>query len=70
VNTSSVKRTSVDMTDPKGAKSVALVDGAGVDTRNTIMVAMEDLIEADRRELEKELGEEMVERRRKKLACF
>jgi hypothetical protein len=45
-------------------------NGAGVDTRNTIVVAMEDLTEADRRELEKELEEDMVERWRKKLACF
>jgi hypothetical protein len=70
VNTSSVKRKSVDMADPKGVKPAAPVNGAGVDTRNTIVVAMEDLIEADRRELEKELEEDMVERWRKKLACF
>jgi hypothetical protein len=31
---------------------------------------MEDLPEAERRALEKELEEEMVEARRKKLACF
>jgi hypothetical protein len=31
---------------------------------------MEDLVEEDRRATEQELKEEMVERRRKKLACF
>jgi hypothetical protein len=36
---------------------------------NTIRVAMEDLLEAERRVLEKELEEEMAEARRK-LACF
>jgi hypothetical protein len=35
-----------------------------------IGVAMEDLPEAERRALEKELEEEMAEARRKKLACF
>jgi translation initiation factor IF-2 len=37
---------------------------------NTISVAMEDLPEAERRELEKELEEEMAEARRRKLTCF
>jgi hypothetical protein len=57
------------MANLKGVKPATPVDGARVDTRNTIIIAMEDLTEADRRELEKELEEEMAERRRKKLAC-
>jgi hypothetical protein len=58
------------MADPKGSKATTTVGGASVQARNTIAVAMEDLAEANRKELEKELEEEMVERRRKKLACF
>jgi hypothetical protein len=38
----------------------------GVQARNTINVAMEDLTEEDKKELE----EEMAERRSKKLVCF
>jgi hypothetical protein len=41
-----------------------------VGPHNTIGVAMEDLPEAKRRALEKELEEEMAEARRRKLACF
>jgi hypothetical protein len=41
-----------------------------VGPHKTIGMAMEDLPEAKRRELEKELEEEMAEARRKKLACF
>jgi hypothetical protein len=41
-----------------------------VGPHNTIGVAMEDLPEAERRALEKELEEEMAEARRRKLACF
>jgi hypothetical protein len=41
-----------------------------VGPHNTIDVAMEDLPEAERRVLEKELKEEMAEARRRKLACF
>jgi hypothetical protein len=37
---------------------------------NLIVVAIEDLPEAERRALEKELEEGMVEARRRKLACF
>jgi hypothetical protein len=37
---------------------------------NTIGVAMEDLPEAERATLEKELQEEMVATRRRKHACF
>jgi hypothetical protein len=37
---------------------------------NMIGVPMEDLPEAKRRALEKELKEEMAEARRRKLACF
>jgi hypothetical protein len=40
-----------------------------VGPHNTIGMAMEDLPEAERRALEKELTEEMAEARRK-LACF
>jgi hypothetical protein len=54
------------MADPKGAKAAKPVDGAEVDARNTIAMAMEDLTEDDRKELE----EEMTERRCRKLACF
>jgi hypothetical protein len=42
----------------------------GVEAHNTIGVAMEDLPEAERRALEKELEEGMAEARRRKLACF
>jgi hypothetical protein len=41
-----------------------------VGPHNMIWVAMEDLLEAERRALEKELEEEMAEARRRKLACF
>jgi hypothetical protein len=41
-----------------------------VGPHNTIGVAMEDLPEAERGALEKELEEEMAEARRRKLACF
>jgi hypothetical protein len=41
-----------------------------VGPHNTIGVAMEDLPKAERRVLEKELEVEMVEARRRKLACF
>jgi hypothetical protein len=52
---------------------VSLKDRAArteVGPHNTIGVAMEDLPEAERRALEKELEEEMAEARRRKLACF
>jgi hypothetical protein len=39
------------------------IDGARVDTWNAINVAMEDLVEEDRRAIERELKEEMAERR-------
>jgi hypothetical protein len=58
------------MAVPKGGKAMTALDGTGVQARNTIHVAMEDLAKDDRKELERELKEEMVERRRKKLACF
>jgi hypothetical protein len=58
------------MMDPKGSKGAPVTDGAGVQARNTILVAMEDLVEADRKEREKELEEEMAERHQKKLVCF
>jgi hypothetical protein len=53
------------MTNPKD--SAARTD---VGPHNTIGVAMEDLPEAERRALEKELEEEMAEARRRKLVCF
>jgi hypothetical protein len=58
------------MVDPKGSKGVVAADGSGIPARNTIAVAMEDLTKPDRKELEKELEEEMAKRRWKKLACF
>jgi hypothetical protein len=58
------------MADLKGAKATTPTDGAGVDARSLINVAMEDLTEEDRRVVERELEEEMAERRHKKLACF
>jgi hypothetical protein len=53
------------MTNPKD--SAARTD---VGPHNTIGVAMEDLPEAERRALEKELEEEMAEARRRKLGRF
>jgi hypothetical protein len=41
-----------------------------VGPHNKIWVAMEDLPEAERSALEKELEEEMVKARRRKLPCF
>jgi hypothetical protein len=58
------------MADPKGAKATMPADGAGVDARNMIIVAMEGLTKADRTSLEQELEEEMVEWWHRKLACF
>jgi hypothetical protein len=57
-----------DMADPKESKATA--DSTRVQARNTITVAMEDLAEADSKEMEKELEEEMAKRRQRKLACF
>jgi hypothetical protein len=53
------------MTNPKD--SAAWTE---VGPHNMIGVAMEDLPKAERRELEKELEEEMAEAKRRKLACF
>jgi hypothetical protein len=62
----------VVVVDPKGMKVAP--DGAMVNTENIIGVEMGDLSEKDRdeieRELKRKLEEVMVERRRKKLACF
>jgi hypothetical protein len=58
------------MADPKGSKGGTTMDGVNVQTRNAILVEMEDLAEADRKELERELKEEMAKARRRKLACF
>jgi hypothetical protein len=41
-----------------------------VGPHNTIGVAMEDMLEAERRALDKELVEEMAKARRRKLACL
>jgi hypothetical protein len=41
-----------------------------VGPHNTIEVAMEDLPEAERRALKKELEEEMAKARRRKIVCF
>jgi hypothetical protein len=53
------------MTNPK--ESGAQTE---VGPHNMIGVAMEDLPEAERRVLKKELEEEMAEARRRKLVCF
>jgi hypothetical protein len=37
------------MVDPKGSKGAPAAASAGVQARNTIVVAMEDLVEADRK---------------------
>jgi hypothetical protein len=58
------------MADPNGVNALAAVDGANVNARNTIDVGMEGLPEEDQKEIERELEEEIVERRWKKLACF
>jgi hypothetical protein len=58
-----------DMADPKGSKVAAMVDGARVQARNAINMVMDDLVEVDRREMEREL-EELAEIHRRKLACF
>jgi hypothetical protein len=60
------------MADARGTKSVP--SDTGVNIENVISVAMEDLFDKDRDELEREwqreLEEVMAERRKKKLACF
>jgi uncharacterized protein YjaG (DUF416 family) len=58
------------MTDPKGLKAATTTDGVGILAKNAIDVAMEDLAMEDQKEVEQQLEEEMVELRRKKLACF
>jgi uncharacterized protein YjaG (DUF416 family) len=58
------------MTDPKGLKAAMTTDGVGILAKNAIDVAMEDLAMEDQKEVEQQLEEEMVELRRKKLACF
>jgi hypothetical protein len=40
------------MADPKGGKLAAVVDGADVHPKNATNVAMEDLAEEDRKEVE------------------
>jgi hypothetical protein len=56
--------------NPNVGKVTTVSNGAGVQARNTIHVAMEDLTQENQKELERELEEEMAERQRKKLACF
>jgi hypothetical protein len=62
----------ITVVDPKGKKVAS--KSVGVNTENIIRVEMGDLSEKGReevkRELQRELKEVMVERRRKKLACF
>jgi hypothetical protein len=58
------------MADLKGSKPSGMVDSTGIHVKNTINIVMEDLAEEDRKEVEQELEEEMVEIRRRKLACF
>jgi hypothetical protein len=58
------------MADPKGSKAATTADGAGVHAKNAINVAMEDLVEADQKEVEKEIKEELAEIQGRKLACF
>jgi hypothetical protein len=58
------------MADPKGGKAITAADDIDVQAKNAINVAMEDLAEVDRREIEWELEEELAEIRRRKLACF
>jgi uncharacterized membrane protein len=53
------------MTNPKDSAARTKVG-----PHNTIRATMEDLPEAERRALEKQLEEEMAESRRRKLACF
>jgi hypothetical protein len=53
------------MTNPKDSDAQTEVG-----PHNTIGVAMEDLPEAERRVLEKELEEKIAEARRRNLACF
>jgi hypothetical protein len=62
--------TSGIMTDPKETKMSAAVDNAGVHAKNAINVAMEDLTEDDRKEVERELEKEMAKLHKRKLACF
>jgi hypothetical protein len=56
--------------NPNVGKVMTVSNGAGVQAKNTIHVAMEDLTEEDQKELELELEEEMAERQCKKLSCF
>jgi hypothetical protein len=62
----------VAVVDPKGAKTVP--DGGGISIENIIGVQIGDLSEKDQDEIERELKweleEVMVERLKKKLACF
>jgi hypothetical protein len=58
------------MEDPNGLKASLVAAGAGVQAKNTINMMMEDLLEEDWKEIERDLEEEMAEVRRRKLACF
>jgi hypothetical protein len=44
----------------KGRKPSVVMDGAGVHPKNFINIAMEDLAEEDRKEVELQLKEEMA----------
>jgi hypothetical protein len=58
------------MVDLMGSKPSGMVDSTGIHIKNTINVIMKDLVEEDRKEVERELKEEMAEIQRRKLACF
>jgi hypothetical protein len=44
-----------DMADPKGTRASTVTHGTGVHAKNTINLAMEDLIEEDCKEIERDL---------------
>jgi hypothetical protein len=48
----------VIMVNPKETRTSVAADNARVHARNTIIVALEDLIEEDRKEVEQDLSEE------------
>jgi hypothetical protein len=58
------------MADPRGTSSSAAIDNTGVQAKNAINVAIEDVTEDDRKEVELELEDEVAEPRKKKLVCF
>jgi hypothetical protein len=48
------------MSDPNGNKPSMTVDHAGIHAKNAINVAMEDLSEEEREEIERDLKEEIA----------